>query len=301
LSEAATPALVSPRHLELVRLARPVPSVDGEAEPAGDPIRVTNPLSHDHSLLRQTLVASLLDVVATNQRHGTDDIAVFEIGKGYAKDGAASKEWWRLGFALTGAAEPPHHARRSRPYDLDDAKGVIDLLCRRIGYPRPVYEREADEAVFHPGRTARVQADARVHGIVGELHPRIAEAWELRGDRVIVAELAVSGLSGARLTPEHVPQISRFPAVERDLAIVVPPGTSAGAIDAAIRSAAGALLLDVRLFDVYRGEPLAADERSLAYRLTFQASDRTLTEDEVGEAIEAVIGAVGGHGGRIRT
>ena len=301
LTEAVTPALVSPRDLQVVAFRRPVPSVDGEPEPLGEPIRVTNPLSRDHSVLRQTLIPSLLDVVATNQRHGLDDVAIFEIGKGYAKDGVTAREWWRLAIALTGAADPPHHTRPPRAYDIDDAKGLIELLCRRLGYPRPVYAPETDEPALHPGRTARTIAGDRLRGIVGELHPAMAREWELRGGRVVIAELAVSGLSGGRLVAEPSPFIGRVPPVERDLAIVVTEGTPAGRVEDVIHSSGGALLRDVRLFDVYRGQPLAADERSLAYRLTFAAEDRTLIEEEVNEAVDAVIAAVRGIGGRIRS
>ena len=100
LTEVLTPALVSPRHIESFRLRTNVPSVDDEPAPGGDPVTVTNPLSSQHSLLRQSLIGSLLEVVAGNARHGREDVAVFEVGKGYARDGDRAREWWRLGFAL---------------------------------------------------------------------------------------------------------------------------------------------------------------------------------------------------------
>ena len=171
LTEVVTTALVSPRHVETFVLARDVPSVPGDEPPGGDPIGVTNPLSRDHSVLRRNLFGSLLDVVGLNLRHGTDDVAVFEIGKGYARTGDEPREWWRLGFALVGAAEPPSWNRPARPFDLDDAKGILELLAARLGLPAPVYEAETGEAIFHPGRTARAGVDTRLHAIVGEAHP----------------------------------------------------------------------------------------------------------------------------------
>ncbi len=303
LTEAVTPALVSPGHLEAVRLTQDVPSVAGDPPPGGQPVIVTNPLSRDHSVLRQSLIPSLLDVVATNLRHGTDDIAIFEVGKGYARDGDGSREWWRLGLALIGAATPAHHAGGSRPWDLDDAKGLIDLASAALGFDPPIYRAETAESAFHPGRTARVDLADRLHGIVGEVHPSVAEAWELRTQsRLIVAELALAGLSGGRLRVEPVPALSRFPDVERDLAIVLPATTAAGDVAAAIRSSAGDLLRDLRLFDVYRGAPLGADEKSLAWRLTFQARERTLTEAEVEGLIAGVVRTLEGElGARIRS
>jgi phenylalanyl-tRNA synthetase beta chain len=302
LTEVVTTALVSPRHLETFELRREVPSVGGEPQPAATPIGVANPLSRDHSVLRRNLFGSLLDVVGTNLRHGTSDIAVFEIGKGYALDGGEPREWWRLGIALTGAAQPAAWNRPVRPYDLDDVKGVLELLARRLGLGRVTYHAETDEPLFHPGRTARATVAGRLEAIVGELHPDAVDRWELRtSDRVIAAEVALDGLAAGRLVPERAPAVGRFPEVDRDLAIVVPQTARAADVDAVIRSHAGELLRDVSLFDIYRGVPLGADEKSLAYRLTFGAADRTLTEPEVEAAVGAVVGALAAVGGRIRS
>ncbi|MHB8960826.1 MAG: phenylalanine--tRNA ligase subunit beta [Candidatus Limnocylindrales bacterium] len=302
LTEVVTNALVSPKHVETFVMAREVPSVEGEDQPGGDPIGVTNPLSRDHSLLRTNLLGSLLDVVAVNLRHGTPDIGVFEIGKGYAQADDSAREWWRLAFALTGAAEPAAWNRAARPFDLDDAKGLLELLAQRLGLPRPVYEAETGEAVFHPGRTARAVAGTDLHAIAGEIHPDIAERWGLRtAQRVIVAEVALRGLAAGRLAPEKAHPVARFPEVERDLAIIVPEATAAASVEALVRVHAGELLRDVTLFDIYRGVPLAADEKSLAYRIRLGAPDRTLTEPEVEAAVAAVVGALPSIGGRLRS
>jgi phenylalanyl-tRNA synthetase beta chain len=292
LTETATFALVSPRDMEQVQLRIPVPSVGGDPEPGGPPVAVTNPLSRDHSILRQGLIGSLLDVVSTNLRHGRPDVAIFEVGKGYAKDGERSKEWWRLGIALTGAAEPASWNRAARQYDLDDAKGILDLLCRDLGFDECAYRPETAEPIFHPGRTARVTAersgDRVLAGIVGELHPALLERLELRADRVIAAELAIEGLSAGRAQVVRSTPPSRHPRVERDLAIVVEESQPAAEVTAAIRRHGGPLLRAVALFDIYRGAPLDAGNKSLAERLTFADPDRTLTEHEVDEAIDAI-------------
>jgi phenylalanyl-tRNA synthetase beta chain len=302
LTEVVTTALVSPRHVETFVLARDVPSVGDEAQPGGDPVGVTNPLSRDHSLLRRNLLGSLLDVVGVNLRHGTPDVAVFEIGKGYARTGSEPREWWRLGFALTGAAEPAAWNRAARPFDLDDAKGILELVAQRLGLPRPVYAAEPSEALFHPGRTARADVDDRLHAILGELHPNVVDAWELRtSGRVILAEVAVTGLADGRLAPERAPAVGRFPEVDRDLAIVVGESTPAAAVDRLIRERGGELLRDVRLFDIYRGVPLAPDEKSLAFRVRLGAPDRTLTEAELEAAVTGITGSLGTIGGRLRT
>jgi phenylalanyl-tRNA synthetase beta chain len=304
---------VSPRHVETFRLRRDVTSISAEPDPVAAPVIVTNPLSRDHSVLRNGLIGSLLDVVADNIRHGRTDVPIFEVGKGYGRAGSETREWWRLGFALSGSAEPPAWNRPARSFDLDDAKGLVELVCRRLGFAPPAYETDADEPLFHPGRTARVTAHCRgteseaaetlaVAGIVGELHPDLLERWETRAERVIVAELAVAGLAGGQLDAVRSSPPARHPAVERDLAIVVAESRPAAEVGAVIRRSGGPLLQGVVLFDIYRGSPLAPDEKSLAHRLTFAAPDRTLTESEVDAAVAAVSEAISNEiGGRLRT
>ena len=226
---------------------------------------------------------------------------MFEIGKGYGQDGGEPREWWRLGFALVGAAEPPAWNRPSRPYDLDDAKGLLELLADRLDLGRPAYRPETGEAVFHPGRTARADVGDRLHALLGELHPSTVDAWELRTALpVIVAEVAIAGLAEGRLVPERAPSVGRHPEVDRDLAIVVPEATPAADVETAIRARGGTLLRDARLFDIYRGVPLAAAEKSLAFRLRFGAGDRTLTEAEIEGAVGAIVDGLGEVGGRLR-
>ncbi len=275
------------------------PPPPGEAAAGGSPIRVTNPLSANHSVLRQQLVDSLLDVVHANARHGREDIAIFEIGKGYGRLPEGPHEWWRLAFALTGPAEPLAPNRSARLYDVDDAKGQIELLAAQLGFDRAVFTAARPAGTFHPGRTAVARAGESLVGWVGELHPRLVEELDLRVPRIVVAELSISGLSGGQLAVVKARPVPRHPAVERDLAVIVSDDRPASDIDEVIRSAGGSLLADVRLFDVYRGAPLEEHEKSLAFRLTFQA-DRTLTEAEVEAAVVAATAALEQAGARLR-
>jgi phenylalanyl-tRNA synthetase beta chain len=127
-----------------------------------------------------------------------------------------------------------------------------------------------------------------ISGRVAELHPDALEAWELRAQRVIVAELAIRGLDAATPKSIHVQPIGRFPVVERDLAVIVAESLAASEVESVFWKHAGDLLQEARLFDLYRGAPLAATEKSLAYRLVFGTNDRTLTEAEVDAAVAAV-------------
>ncbi len=320
VTEAVSHALVSPDHdaaLGWPDDGPPLPS--GETEIAGEPIRVRNPLSVAHSVLRRHVVGSLLDLLAWNERQGRSEIALFEVGKGYGRDGGLPREWWRLAFVLAGEAAPPAWNRPSREVDLDDAKAIVELLANRLGAGAPSYERDGRGLPFHPGRAATVvirgsdgSGEARagqaarpeivLSGHVAELHPAVVERWGIRTPRVYAAELAVRGLSAGRLTPVRARPVPRVPAVERDLAPVVPEDRGAAEIARAIRDAGGPLLREVRLFDVYRGAPLADGEKSLAFRLLFQAEERTLTEAEVDAAVADVSQALTERlGARLRT
>jgi phenylalanyl-tRNA synthetase beta chain len=307
LSEVVTHALVAPADVERFGpvLAGPVPA--GELAAAGGLVVVTNPLSRDHSVMRQSLVGSLLGVVGSNLRRGHEDVAVFETGKGYGRPAGDEppREWWRLGLALAGHATPPHWADRPRLVDIDDAKGLAALVAWRLDLGEPAYEPVTDIPWLHPGRAARVLVTGPdgvgLSGIVGEVHPAALEALELRAERVFVAELAVAGLAGGTLRPVRASAPPRQPPAERDLAIVVPEATPAASVEAAIRAHAGPLLRSVRLFDVYRGAPLASAEKSLAFRLVFQAVERTLTEAEVEAATAAVTGGIAAIGWHLRT
>ena len=252
--------------------------------------------------VRGEMKAASETVVSTNLRHGRDDVAVYEIGKGYgAIDGQTPHEWWRLGFALTGSAEPAAWNRPARPYDLDDAKGVIELLCRRLDLPVPTYTPLPDDPSLHPGRTARVNARAYLMGRVGEVHPALIDGLDLRADRIIVAELAIAGLASGRLPVTLGSTPSRFPAADRDLAVVVAGEVAAGAVADSIRHHGGELLRSVELFDVYRGRPLDETDKSLAWRLTFATDDRTLADAEVDQAMGAIAaGLATDVGGRLR-
>ncbi|HYN70319.1 MAG TPA: phenylalanine--tRNA ligase subunit beta [Candidatus Eisenbacteria bacterium] len=306
VTEFVTHALVSPRHLEhFIWTVTDVPAA-GEGIREGGPVAVTNPLSADHSWLRQSLLGSLADAVSTNLRRGRADVAAFEVGKGYCRVGEEPREWWRLGLALAGSFEPPSWNRQARPADIDDAKGLVELLARLLRVRPPTYAALTDEPILHPGRSARVTALAvdgsvAISGLLGELHPRLVESWDLRTERLIVAELSIAGLGGGRLSDIRSVPPPRFPPVERDIAIVVGPTVLAAAVAGVIDEAGGPLLQDARLFDVYRGGPLGPEERSLAYRLHFGAADRTLTEEEVDAAVAATVGTLGTRlGARLR-
>ncbi len=258
-------------------------------------------------MLRQGLVGSLTEVVAGNVRNGRPDLGLFEVGKGYGQAGGAPREWWRLAIALAGNREPAAWNRPARAADLADLKGLIELLAVRLQLGRLDWTPLADEPMLHPGRSAvatarRADGAIGLVGRLGELHPSLVERLDLRLERLLVAELSVAGLSDGQLPVARVAPIVRHPAVERDLAVIVGESVPAAAVEAVIRRSAGPLLVDLRLFDIYRGAPLAAGEKSLAERLVLRSAERTLTDPEVEAIVAAVTAALSGElGARLRT
>jgi phenylalanyl-tRNA synthetase beta chain len=306
ITEAVTYALVSARLIEAFRWSFDDQPAAGEAQREGGTISVTNPLSLDHVLLRQSLVGSLVEVVDSNARHGRADVALFEIGKGYGRVGDAPREWWRLGLALSGSFDAPGWNRPRREADLDDAKGTIELIAGVLGVQAPSYRPLTDEPILHPGRSASVLATdgngtLAISGVVGELHPRLASAWDLTG-RLVVAELSIAGLSAGSLPVVDAVPLPRVQPIERDLTVDVDDTRTAADVVNAIREAGAGPLEQATLVGTYRGHPLGANERSLTYRLRFGSPDRALVDADVDAALSAIGGALTHHlGARIRS
>lgn len=303
LTEVVTPALVPED--QAARLAWPADAADGVAGQDAVPgraVRVRNPLSERHAVLRAGLVASLLDVLAHNERRGRGDAAIFEVGKGYGADaGGAPAEWWRVGFLLTGVAVAPSWSLAGRTWDVEDAKALVALIARIGGAPEPVFRAHRGGAPLHPGRAARVEAAGMVAGLVGEVHPAILAAWDLRAERVVVGEVAVAGLAAGQLPTVRSAPFERHAPTERDVALVVDESTPAGDVAATLRAAGSPELRGLVLFDVYRGAPLRDGEKSLAWRLRLQAGEAPLEEAAVEGVVERLVEAVArAHGGRLR-
>ena len=304
LVEVVTPALVPAS--QSTALGWPVLAADGvpgECAVDGPLVTVTNPLSERHAVLRRGLVGSLLEVLALNERHGRGDVAIFEVGKGYAKaaDGTPA-EWWRLAFLLTGAAGPAAWNRPHRSYDLDDAKGIVELISHVLGLPDVAFVPHTQGTPLHPGRAARATAGTGCAGLVGELHPSILALMDVRAERVLVAELAIAGLAGGQLVPVRVTPIARYGPLERDIALVVPESVAAAAVAETLRAAGSEMLKGIVLFDIYRGTPLGPGEKSLAWRADFAADDRALADEEIdAEVARLVAAAASAHGARLRT
>jgi phenylalanyl-tRNA synthetase beta chain len=256
--------------------------------PPGDYVRLLNPISPERSVMRRSLLAGVLQVTAENLRHASE-VRLFEVGAIYlAKAGEnLPEEPRRLALVLTGRRWPESWSDgvQKEPVLLDffDIKGVIEALTGAMHLPEVTYQ-PTKAAYLHPARAAELFVQGKPVGPFGELHPKVAPAYDLGGRIVLAGELDLEAILAAVPERYKYTPVPRFPAALRDIAVIVAEAVPAEKIVAEMRLAGGELLRGVRLFDVYRGSSIPAGTKSLAYALSYQADDRTLTDKEVDKA-----------------
>jgi phenylalanyl-tRNA synthetase beta chain len=270
---------------------------------ADDPMRrvvtIENPLSESLSIMRPTLLGSLLDAAAHNVAHGRSDLALFESGTVFraAVEGPLADEHHGLAALIVGRLAPASWlGEPARDADFFAAKGLLAAVLDALGV---AWRVEAGARPFlHPGRAAVVFAGERRLGFLGELHPLVAAGWDLGRAAVWALDLGVL----AELAPEVAAYrpFAAYPAVREDLAVVVDDSVPAGDVTAVVREAGGEALVDASIFDVYRGEQVGEGGVSLALHLEFRAADRTLTDEEVAAIRARIVAAVAELGGAIR-
>jgi phenylalanyl-tRNA synthetase beta chain len=255
-----------------------------EAPPANpaDYVRLANPLSQEREFLRQSLLPSMLETLQTNSRY-RQRMLLFEIGRIYLPQPGEElpAEPRRLSIGLTGPVAPVswQTPAEDAQLGLTHLKGVVETLAQRLNVPH-VKTEPATHPALHPARTARLTLAGAALGIMGELHPQLREVLALPEQPIALLELDIDLLLTHRQS-RHFQPIARFPAVLEDMALVVDAEVPAQTVQNAIQTAGGGLLRQVELFDLYQGDSIPPDKKSLAYALTFQAEDRSLTEDEV--------------------
>jgi phenylalanyl-tRNA synthetase beta chain len=247
-------------------------------------VTLTNPPAPDRNVMRHSLLSSVLEAAARNSRDRRH-IALFEIGEVFlaGEDGLLPDELTRLAILLTGQREPEQwHGASPGLYDYLDLKGMVDSLFQGL-HLLPMVEA-TQHTSYRPGRAARLLVDGKQIGFMGELHPGVVKGFDLhaeRGQPVLAADFDLEML--LPLVPDFYPYrpVLTYPPVREDLALVVDATLPAATVEGALRQAGGALLREVVLFDVYEGRQLPPGKKSLAYHLTFQAPDKTLTDKEV--------------------
>jgi phenylalanyl-tRNA synthetase beta chain len=240
------------------------------------PLRVTNPMTADQEYLRTNLRPNLLAALAANRRYEDGPIQLFELGRVYlSRKNDLPDEPEILCGLLSSIGLKKSWAGGDRPFGFFDAKGVVESLLTRLNIIASF--EEASDNGLRPGAQAEVIVAADKLGIVGELHPKVAEAFEILGT-VYLFELNLTALLPYTIGHKVFQPIQRFPAVVRDIALVVDSGLSHRRVMNIINGFS--LVQKVALFDIYAGKQLPAGKKSLAYRLTFQSSTHTLTDEE---------------------
>jgi phenylalanyl-tRNA synthetase beta chain len=252
----------------------------------GDVVRIVNSLVADESVMRTSLRPGLLKAIAFNESHRRPGVAFFEIGHVYPPSSAElPDEHEMLGVLLAGSEAPA-------------AMAVWREIASAMGLGARV-DQGTVPAGLHPTRSATLSLGRDVVGAVGEVHPDVLDAFDIH-QRVALLELNTTVLLANEPKAATWKPTSRFPSSDLDLAFETPDTVTAEKVDKAIRQSAGGLLVDLALFDVYRGVGVREGARSLAYRLRLQASDRTLTDADLAEVRAKVVAAVGKMGATLR-
>ena len=249
------------------------------------PLRVVNSLSSQHEYLRTTLRASVLQSLAANLRYGEGELALFEAARAYLPRGSdlpLEEEH------VTGVAGGRHEDRWGHPteeaVDLYDAKGYLEALFGGLGIEAEFVEAQVFGMV--PGRSAEVRVEGETVAVVGQVHPRVAAAFDVDGE-AYVFEVVLDRLLPFVRGPRRYEAVSRFPPVVQDIAVIVDDDVPAARIEAIIEKAP--LVREARLFDYYTGEQAGAGKKSLAFEITYQSLEHTLTDEEVARAQRGIV------------
>jgi phenylalanyl-tRNA synthetase beta chain len=286
----------------------------GEEHPMRQVVRLENPMSETQSTMRPTLLGSLLDAARHNVSRNGPDVAIFESGAVYrARDNGASvgedhtlgllpvEEHHALGALLTGALAPRSWRGSEGPptheADFFAVKALLGALLDKFHVDWTVAPASS-WPFLHPGRAAQVLAGGEILGFVGEVHPLVAEQWDLERTAAFAIDLGKLAVA-APPVPAFRPFAS-VPSLRQDLAVVLPLPIAAGEVLKRVSEAGGEMLDDVSVFDVYTGPQVGEGMRSLALALSFQAPDRTLTDEDVAPARERIVAALGDLGGELR-
>ncbi|HEX9012076.1 MAG TPA: phenylalanine--tRNA ligase subunit beta, partial [Anaerolineaceae bacterium] len=264
--------------------------LSAKPEWAADYVRIANPIAGDRNVLRRSLLANVLDIVERNARL-RERIAMFEIGPIFlpVPGKHLPDELPRLAIALTGPrALPAWQPADDKPMDFFDLKGILAALLEALHIPEIAFQ-PAEEPPYHPGKCARILVGDQTLGVMGELHPLVSANYEFGASPVLAAELDLEIMLSSASDRYPIKPVPEFPPVLEDLALVVDEGLPAERVADLISQTGGKTVTGVRLFDVYRGEQIGAGKKSLAYSLTYQVEDRTLTDEEVARIRQRII------------
>lgn len=271
MNEIYTMTFVSPSYFEKINL--PADS------PFRNVVKITNPLGEDTSVMRTSTIPSMMEILSRNYNYRNPDARLFELGKIFLpKEGEKlPDEPVVITLGMYGADE-----------NFFTLKGTVETLLDELHIKNVEFAAVTDEPTYHPGRTAKVTANGISLGIIGEIHPSVSRKYDIDVP-CYMAELSFDAVKAAINDDIKYKPLPKFPAVTRDIAMLVDKNVAVAQIEEIIRKTSGKLLEDVKLFDVYEGEQIPENKKSVAYSAVFRAPDRSLTGEEVQEVFDKIL------------
>lgn len=245
-------------------------------------VKIANPLGEDTSVMRTTMAGSMLEILSRNYNYRNKSAKLFELGKVYRPNGAGElpDEPQVLMLGMYGGV------------DFYDIKGVCEELFEKLHIKNAEFEAVSDNPVYHPGRTAKIMIGGKYAGIIGEVHPAVLREFEI-GTKAYIGELDFEVIyNAADSNVKYVP-LTKYPAVTRDFSILIDKTTAVAEIEKVMKKAAGKLLSHLELSDVYTGEQIPSDKKSVMYKAEFKAPDRSLTGEEADNLHAKIVKALG--------
>ena len=280
--EIITYSFISPTYYDKIRMPKD--------SPLRKSMKILNPLGEDTSIMRTTILPSMLEIIARNFSYRNKSARLYELGKIYLprEDGLADEpKYLSLGAYGDGV-------------DFFSFKGGVETLLRELRITNVKFEACTDNASYHPGRCACVYAGETLLGVFGQIHPLVAANYGVDSE-IYTAELSFEAMYEMRGGIPIYQPLPKFPAVTRDIAVVCDEAVTVGALEESIRRGAKGLLKEVSLFDIYRGPGVADGKKSVAFNLVLRADDRSLTGDEADEDVQSILAALSvDHGAVLR-
>ncbi|AZR73668.1 phenylalanine--tRNA ligase subunit beta [Anoxybacter fermentans] len=249
-------------------------------------IKLKNPISEEYAVMRRTLISDLLKVVSFNVKRRMDKIQIFELARVYIPtDDLLPYEPRMLAGAVMGVLENDQWNQNAGGFFY--LKGILDAYANKFGLGELIYEKAQHDS-FHPGRTALIKAKGEEIGYLGEIHPDVLANYDLK-DRVTVFELNFEKIVELSSAERRFTELPKYPALTRDIALLVDEGVSVQSIKEVIRTTGAEYLESVELFDLYHGEQVPQGKKSVAFAMVYRAKDRTLTDEEVNAIIDQLL------------
>ncbi|MBM7714764.1 phenylalanyl-tRNA synthetase beta chain [Bacillus thermophilus] len=257
-----------------------------------EPVKLSMPMSEERSRLRLSLIPQLLESLSYNIARKNESVALYEIGSVFLNEGEGRQpeEREHIAGAMTGMWVDHPWQGEEKMVDFFVAKGILEGLFKKLGVDPHIEWKPAQIEGMHPGRTAQIYLAGEEIGFVGQLHPHLQKEFDLKN--TILFELMAEPLFHYEHPELRYKPIPRFPAISRDIALVVDKAVDAGTLASIIKDAGGKWLKDIYVFDLYEGEHMPDGKKSIAFSLTFAAPDKTLTDEEVAAAHSKVVEAV---------